>query len=249
MNKLLQKHVEIQTKHEYVPPPPRTTVSDEFVEQNLGLVHSLAHRFKGRGIEYEELYSAGCVGLVKAARNFDTERGLMFSTYAVPVILGEIKRLFRDGGTVKVSRSLKELSLKAARVQEMLIKEGKEPRLSDIGEILGVTVAEVSEALSVGLPPMSLSSTGGAGGDDDGGRGGFAAEYDVPVEAPQNKLVELLALKQSLTSLAAEDRRLIVLRYWSEKTQAQVGEILGMSQVQVSRREKKILDSLREMLV
>ena len=217
-------------------------LSDNFVEQNLGLVHSLANRFRGRGVECEELYSAGCMGLVKAAQNFDTERGLMFSTYAVPVILGEIKRLFRDGGAIKVSRGLKELSLKASRVQEQLIKDGKEPRLSDIGEILGISVEQVSEALSAGLPPVSL--TGGYGDDDDDNN-----EYDVPVESPQNKLVEMIALKQSLSSLSAEDRQLIVLRYWGEKTQGEVGEILGMSQVQVSRRERKILDELRKMLV
>jgi RNA polymerase sporulation-specific sigma factor len=221
---------------------------DKFVEQNLGLVHSLANRFRGRGVEYEELYSAGCVGLVKAAQNFDTERGLMFSTYAVPVILGEIKRLFRDGGAVKVSRGLKELSLKATRIQEQLIKEGKEPRLSDIGEILGISVEQVSEALSAGLPPVSLTNFGG--NDDDSYTGGRVSdEYDVPVESPQNKLIELIALKQSLSSLSAEDRQLIVLRYWGEKTQGEVGEMLGMSQVQVSRRERRILDELRKMLV
>ena len=219
-----------------------------FIEKNLGLVHSLANRFRGRGVEYEELYSAGCVGLVKAAQNFDTERGLMFSTYAVPVILGEIKRLFRDGGVVKVSRGLKELSLKVTRIQERLLKEGKEPRLSDISEILGISVAEVSEALSVGLPPLSLTSTSSEEGGYSSG-GASASEYDVPVEPPQNKLVESIALKQSLSSLPAEDRKLIIMRYWGDKTQAQVGEFLGMSQVQVSRRERRILDTLRKMLV
>jgi len=213
-----------------------------FVEQNLGLVHSLANRFRGRGVEYEELYSAGCVGLVKAAKGFDESRGLMFSTYAVPVIMGEIKRLFRDGGAVKVSRGLKELSLKAARVQEQLIKDGKEPRLSDIGGILGISVAKVGEALSVGLPPMSLTV-----GDDDSGSS-EGSEYDLPIDAPQNSLVESIALKQSLSSLTPEDRQIIVLRYWGNKTQAEVGGIIGMSQVQVSRREKKILDLLKKML-
>ncbi|MCL2071401.1 MAG: sigma-70 family RNA polymerase sigma factor [Oscillospiraceae bacterium] len=223
-------------------------VDDNFVEQNLGLVHSLANRFRGRGVEYEELYSAGCVGLVKAAKNFDTERGLMFSTYAVPVILGEIKRLFRDGGAVKVSRGLKELSLKVTRVQEQLIKEGKDPHLSDIGEILGISVAQVSEALSVGLPPLSLTT--GSFEESGNSAGGVpSVEYDVPVEAPQNKLVELIALKQSLTSLTAEDRRLIIMRYWGEKTQGEVGDILGMTQVQVSRRERKILDTLKTMML
>ncbi|MCL1832854.1 MAG: sigma-70 family RNA polymerase sigma factor [Oscillospiraceae bacterium] len=228
---------------ERVLPPPVNAIDDDFVEKNLGLVHSLANRFRGRGIEYEELYSAGCVGLVKAARNFDTQRGLMFSTYAVPVILGEIKRLFRDGGTVKVSRSLKELSLKVTRVQEQFIKEGREPRLSDIGDVLGLSVAEVSEALSVGLPPVSLTVGSYGDGEEDSG------EYDVPVEAPQNKLVEMIALKQSLTSLSSDDRQLIIMRYWGDKTQGEVGERLGMSQVQVSRRERKILDTLRELMV
>lgn len=213
-------------------------LDDRFVEQNLGLVHSLANRFRGRGVEYEELYSAGCVGLVKAAKGFDESRGLMFSTYAVPVILGEIKRLFRDGGAVKVSRGLKELSLKVSRVQEQLIKAGKEPRLSDIGSVLGISVAEVGEALSVGLPPVSLTA-----GDDEG-----AGEYDLPIDAPQNKLVELIALKQSLSSLSPDDRQLIIMRYWGNKTQGEVGELIGMSQVQVSRRERKILDALKKMM-
>ena len=114
---------------------------DEFIERNLPLVHKLANRFRGRGIEYEELYSAGCVGLVKACDRFEPERGLCFSTYAVPVIRGEIRRLFRDGGSVKISRSLKELSVKAARVREQLSASG-EPRISDIAEALGVTSEE-----------------------------------------------------------------------------------------------------------
>ena len=120
---------------------------NKFVQDNLGLVHSLAGRFKGRGIEYEELFAAGCEGLVKAGLGFDESRGLKFSTYAVPVILGEIKRLFRDGGSVKVSRSLKELSLKAAAVQEKLRSGGNEPKLSDIASELGVTLEQAGEAV------------------------------------------------------------------------------------------------------
>lgn len=213
-------------------------LSDEFVEKNMGLVHSLANRFRNRGIEYEELFSAGCVGLVKAAKGFDESRGLQFSTYAVPVILGEIKRLFRDGGTIKVSRGLKELSLKVVRLREQMAKDGIEPRLSDIAERMGITMEQVSEALSVSLPPLSLTDSEGEGG-----------EYDLPVEAPQVKLTELVALKQSLGMLSAEDRRLIILRYWGDKTQGEIGVILGMSQVQVSRRERKILEDLRKQLV
>ena len=124
---------------------------NKFIQENLGLVHSLAARFKGRGIEYEELFAAGCEGLVKAGIGFDESRGLKFSTYAVPVILGEIKRLFRDGGAVKVSRSLKELSLKVTAVQAELRSRGNEPKLSEIAEVLGITVEQAGEAVSASL--------------------------------------------------------------------------------------------------
>ncbi|MBR5088068.1 MAG: sigma-70 family RNA polymerase sigma factor [Ruminiclostridium sp.] len=211
-------------------------ITDEFAERNMGLVHSLANRFRGRGIEYEELVSAGCMGLVKAARGFDEGRGLCFSTYAVPVILGEIKRLFRDGGTVKVSRTIKELSLRIAAYREKCT--GHDPTIAEIADSLGESVESVTEAIAASRPVLSLT-----GGDEEG------AEFDVPVEPPQLKAAELIALNQCLDTLGAQDRRLIYIRYRLEKTQAETGRILGMTQVQVSRREKKILEDLREMLV
>lgn len=210
---------------------------DEFIESNLPLVHALAGRFRGRGIEYDELFAAGSVGLVKAYDNFDESRGLCFSTYAVPVILGEIRRLFRDGGTVRVSRSLKELSLKAARVREELTAQGKEPRVSDIAKRLGVSEEAAAEAVCAGLPPISLTP------DDDEG------QTDVPVASGEDRLIDLLALRQSLGELCEEDRRLIFLRYFRNETQCRTAELLGMTQVQVSRRERKILAGLREKLV
>lgn len=212
-------------------------LDNKFAEQNLGLVRSLANRFRGRGIEYEDLYSAGCMGLVKAARGFDESRGLCFSTYAVPVILGEIKRLFRDGGTVKVSRGLKELSLRATRARDTLIKEGKDPHVSDIAKALGVTIEQAGEALAVSLPPVSLTS-----GDEDG------SEFDLPIPPEQAKLTETIALEQCMQQLDPADRELLRLRYWDNKTQSEVGQLLGLSQVQVSRREKKILLRLRELM-
>ena len=119
------------------------------VEKNLGLVHSCAHRFRGRGIEYDDLFQAGCMGLVKATAAFDEARGVMFSTYAVPVILGEIRRLFRDGGAVKVSRSVKELGIKAARVKEQLgVVLGRDPALSEVAEAMERTPGEIAEALA-----------------------------------------------------------------------------------------------------
>ena len=213
-------------------------LTDEFAEKNMGLVHALANRFRGRGIEYEELVSAGCMGLVKAAKGFDESRGLCFSTYAVPVILGEIKRLFRDGGTVKVSRTIKELSLRITAYREKCTAEGRDPSIAEIADHLGESAESVTEAIAASRPAISLTSA-----EEDG------SEFDVPVEPPQIKAAEKIALSQCLCTLGPDDRRLIYLRYTLEKTQAETGRILGMTQVQVSRREKKILEDLRAMLV
>ena len=210
---------------------------DEFIEGNLPLVHKLANRFRGRGVEYEELYAAGCVGLVKAVDRFEPERGLCFSTYAVPVILGEIRRLFRDGGTVKVSRSLKELSVKAARLRDQLSANG-EPRISDIAQALGVTPEEAAEALCAGIPPVSL---------DHGGEDG--EPLPVPSASGEDALIDRLALRQCLSELSGEDREILMLRYFRRKTQCETAQILGMTQVMVSRRERKLLKELREQLV
>ena len=209
---------------------------DEFIEGNLPLVHKLANRFRGRGVEYEELYAAGCVGLVKAVDRFEPERGLCFSTYAVPVILGEIRRLFRDGGSVKISRSLKELSVKAARVRDQLSANG-EPRISDIAQALGVTPEEAAEALCAGIPPVSLD------------HGGDGEPLPVPSASGEDALIDRLALRQCLSELSGEDREILMLRYFRRKTQCETAQILGMTQVMVSRRERKLLKELREQLV
>ena len=210
---------------------------DEFIEGNLPLVHKRANRFRGRGVEYEELYAAGCVGLVKAVDRFEPERGLCFSTYAVPVILGEIRRLFRDGGSVKISRSLKELSVKAARLRDQLSANG-EPRISDIAQALGVTPEEAAEALCAGIPPVSL---------DHGGEDG--EPLPVPSASGEDALIDRLALRQCLSELSGEDREILMLRYFRRKTQCETAQILGMTQVMVSRRERKLLKELREQLV
>ena len=213
---------------------------NSFVTKHFGLVHSIAVRFKDRGIEYEELFSAGCVGLVKAGNNFEPERGLQFSTYAVPVIMGEIKQLFRDGGTVKVSRSLKEQSLKICRLRDELMKNGEEPHISVLAERMGISTEEAALALSAGMPPVSLSIP-----DEDGEN----SVMDIPVEPPQLKSTEKLALRQILGRLSPKDRQLIYYRYWEECTQSTTAKALGMTQVQVSRREKKILNLLKEELL
>lgn len=206
----------------------------------MGLVHLCANRFRGKGIEYDDLYGAGCLGLIKAAKAFDTGRGVRFSTYAVPVILGEIRRLFRDGGTVKVSRSLKELSLRLTRERErFLISRGREPTVSELAELTGEDGELVSEALGAAQPPVSLTA------DLEGSEG---SEIDLPVSSPEGEITDRLALYQALSSLSADDRRLIYMRYFLGRTQTVTAAALGMTQVQVSRREKKLLALLKEKM-
>ena len=208
---------------------------DETVENNLGLVHHCANRFKGRGIEYDDLYQAGCMGLLKAARGFDENRGVMFSTYAVPVILGEIKRLFREGGTVKVSRSLKDLSLKLNRANDAYIKEhGVEPSLSELALFCECTQAQAAQALAVSKPPVYIYE------ENDSG-----CIFEIPVDSPENEIADSLALRQLFKELDDIDKKMLYLRYFKNFTQSKTAKILNMSQVQVSRREKKLLASLR----
>ncbi len=208
-------------------------------EDNLGLVHLCANRFRNRGIAYEDLYSAGCEGLVKAANAFDTARGVQFSTYAVPVILGEIRRLFRESGTVHVSRGLRELAMKVQQIRENSLKEsGIDPPLSVLAEKTGATPEEVSMALCAVSPAVSLTSS-----DDDEG------QIDIAVEPPDEKISDSLALHQVMKQLAPQDRLLLELRYYCNLTQVKTAEKLGMTQVQVSRREKKLLLYLRQELL
>ncbi len=219
--------------------PVAGAAREEIIQQNMGLVHACAHRFQGRGIDYDDLFQAGCIGLIKAADAFDTGRGVRFSTYAVPVILGEMRRLFRDGGTVKVSRSLKELSLKAGRAREKLaLALGREPTLSELAGELGIPPEEVAQALTAAQPTVSLTA-----GEEEGG-----GQLDLPTPSPEDEIADRLSLRQVVGLLEARDRQLIVLRYFAGKTQVETAARLGMTQVQVSRREKKILTELRRQL-
>ena len=209
-------------------------------QKHLGLVHAGCKRFSGKGVEYEELYAAGCLGLTKALCGFDGKRGLQFSTYAVPVILGEIKRLFRDGGAVHVSRSLRELSLRAKRTsEEYRHRHGREPSLSALAQLLEVTPEQLAEALSSTQPVLSLT----AGTDEEG-----APQLDVPTPDIQYEITERLSLRQALRTLPENDQKIIRLRYFQNKTQTETAEILNMTQVQVSRRERKILLQIRQLL-
>ncbi|MGN0622374.1 MAG: sigma-70 family RNA polymerase sigma factor, partial [Oscillospiraceae bacterium] len=167
-------------------------------------------------------------------------RGVKFSTYAVPVILGEIKRLFRDGGTVKVSRSAKELSMRISRLRENFsAKEGREPTVGELCSLSGESAEAVVEALNVALPPISLTESG-----DESEHG----QIDIPTPAPDLLITVRLSLRQVMSELEARDRKLIFLRYFKNKTQTETAKLLDMTQVQVSRREKKILAMMKDRL-
>lgn len=207
------------------------------VTGNLGLARACAARFKGRGIEYEDLYQAACVGLVQAAERFDESRGLRFSTYAVPVILGEVKRLFREGGSVKVSRGLRELSRRArAQADAFAEQEGRAPTVGELAQLLHVEPEQAAQALGAAQTPLSLTS------QEDG------ADLDLPDESQEELLTDRLCLREAMRELPARDRKLLYFRYFQSQTQTQIAQQLGMTQVQVSRREKKLLQTLRERL-
>ena len=213
---------------------------DEFIGENLPLVHSLAHRYAGKGVEYDDLYAAGCVGLVKAYDGFDESRGYNFSTYAVPVILGEIKRLFRDGGQVKVSRSIKDMSLKIVAVRTRLEHElMRSPTVGEIASAMNVSAEEVAAAAQAQIPAMSLTA------DDEDKEG----VRDIPSDYDEEKQIMKIALKSAIEKLSGNDRRLIYLRYFCDMTQSQTAKELSMTQVSVSRREKYVLNLMRQQLL
>lgn len=212
---------------------------DELILNNLGLVGSCASRFIGKGIDYEDLYSSGCIGLIKAADGFNEDLGFAFSTYAVPSILGEIRRLFRDGGAVKISRSLKEKARELLVIKEELEKTfGVEPTISEIAEKMGISVPEAAQLLCVTQPVVSLTS------EDDNEK-----QIDIPADDEYSPIDDRLSVEQVLNDLNENDRRLIRLRYFDGLTQSKTANILGVSQVQVSRREKVILSDMRKRLI
>ncbi len=215
-----------------------TLTREEKIENNIGLVHSIAARFKGRGVDYEDLFQNGCVGLIKAVDNFDESKGFAFSTYAVPVIMGEIKRIFRDGGAIKVSRALKEKAIKAQSVRDKFIKSNlRDPTVGELAQLLDVSAEETAEILNVITPMLSLNSFG-----EDG-----ESTIDIPVDE-SDLLFDRISVSQLLSNLSPDEQLLIDCRYYKGCTQAVTAEKLGISQVQVSRREKAILKKLRQLM-
>lgn len=208
---------------------------NELIESNVRLVHACCKRFVGRGMEYDDIFQVGCIGLMKAADGFDESRGLCFSTYAVPTIMGEIKRLFRDSGAIKVSRALKELSMKVQREKEQIEKRGGEPTVALLAENLGVSAEEIVEAIDASRQVLSLTYE-----NEDG-----INELQLPGESYENEICSKMLIDDAISRLNLEEQEIIKLRYFSEKTQTESAKILGISQVQVSRKEKKALEKLR----
>lgn len=216
------------------------------VEKNIGLVWSIVKRFYNRGYEAEDLFQIGCIGLIKSINKFDKSYEVKFSTYAVPMIIGEIKRFIRDDGIIKVSRSLKETANKIRVTREVMSKElGKEPTISEIALRLNSTPEELAMAIEAGNAPESLYSTVSEGDSspilliDRINGNGLDNESDV---------IDKIALRQILDKLPERERQIIFLRYFKEKTQAQIAKMLGISQVQVSRIEKKILQEIKRKI-
>ena len=212
---------------------------EEFIEKNLPLVHSICKRFVGRGIEYDDLYQAGCIGLIKATDGFDSEKGFSFSTYAVPVIMGEVRRLFRDGGAIKVSRSVKELYLKIVRETEVLEQTlNREPTVSELAQRLSVSAESITEALSASQAPISLTVE-----NDDG-----VVETDLPTVSPEEEIIGKVLIDSAFKYLEEDEIKIVKYRYYEGFTQSKTATLLNMTQVQVSRAEKKILTKLRKAL-
>lgn len=215
------------------------------VEENAGLVWCVVRRFFNRGVETEDLFQIGNIGLLKAIDKFDTSYDVKFSTYAVPMISGEIKRFLRDDGMIKVSRSLKELAYKAYLCKDQLMESlGREPTIPEIAKELHVECEELMQALDASGEIESIYKPVYA---KEGQEIQLMDKLAVP-GSEEEEVVNHMLLGQLLSTLNKEERRLIYLRYFAEQTQSQVGKELGISQVQVSRLEKKILESMREKL-
>lgn len=229
---------------------------DQLVQDNLGLVWSIVRRFSGRGQELEDLFQIGVIGLLKAIDKFDLSFDVKLSTYAVPMISGEIKRFLRDDGMVKVSRGLKETASKVYAIRERMEKHfGREPTLEEISEELGVSREDIVLAMEANREVESIYKTvyQGEGNEiyliDKVAAGETAATGSVGMEdAEKEKLLNHMLLLQLLTELGEEERQLIKMRYFENRTQNDVAAQLGISQVQVSRMEKKILRSMREKI-
>ncbi len=216
---------------------------EQLVEENVGLIWCVVKRFYGRGTDTEDLFQLGSIGLLKAIDKFDTSYDVKFSTYAVPMISGEIKRFLRDDGIIKVSRSLKELSYRTYQAREKLIEKlGREPTMDELAQIMQVDKEEIAQALEAGSEVESIYKPV----MQKGGNEIPLLDKLEETDGQEEKILDRMLLAQLLATLNKEERRLIYLRYFQDKTQSEVGKIMGTSQVQVSRMEKRIMERLRK---
>lgn len=216
------------------------------IEQNLGLVHHIVKRFAGRGYEMEDLFQIGVIGLMKAVDKFNVTFEVKFSTYAVPLITGEIKRFIRDDGMIKVSRTLKENGIRAKYAREKLCKEyGREPSVEEVATEAALTVEEVVLSMEANVQVESIYRSVY---QNDGSEICMVDQLADEGKNEQEQMLNHLVISQLLTTLPEKEKQLIVLRYYQEKTQTEVAKMLGISQVQVSRMEKKILLGMREKI-
>ena len=217
---------------------------EQLVEENVGLIWCVVKRFYGRGLENEDLFQIGSIGLLKAIDKFDLSYDVKFSTYAVPMISGEIKRFLRDDGMIKVSRTLKELSYKIFQTREKLLDLlGREPTIEELAEKMQIDTEEIVEALEAGSEVESIYKPIH---QKEGNEIRLMDKLEEK-EHREEKILDHMLLQQLLGTLEKEERTLIYMRYFQDKTQSQVGKELGISQVQVSRMEKKIMENLRKL--
>ena len=217
-------------------------VLSELIENNMGLVYSIVSKLENRMYDKEDLVQIGAMGLVKAVRKFDTSFGVQFSTYAVPMIIGEIKRFLRDDGTIKVSRSIKETAMKGRRCKEVLEKRlGRTPTVNEISAECGIMPEQLIEAFEASSPPQSLQAEVLEGED------GLCLMGLISGEDNENEIVDRLFIRQMLGQLNERERKIIIMRYFRGKTQNEISKEIGVSQVQISRLEKKALEKMRDL--
>ena len=220
---------------------------EELIEENNGLIWSIVKRFYGRGHEPEDLYQIGCLGFIKSIKRFNTDFEVKLSTYAVPYMIGEIKRYIRDDGPVKVSRSIKDLGIKIRELQrEKINKQGKEPKIQEIAKELNVDLDDVILAMEATNSVESIEGTKHIN-NKDGKRISLLDTLSTE-NNEEESITNKLAIGQLIKDLKDREKEIILLRYYKEKTQAQVAKILGISQVQVSRLERKILENMRRKM-
>ena len=208
------------------------------VEENSGLIWSVARRFFGRGVDADDLYQLGCVGFLKALRGFDSDYGTQFSTYAVPKIAGEIRRFLRDDGSVKVSRGLKERAVKIRQTRAALEQRfGREPTLSELSAELGIEPEDIATAETAAAAPESLQR--------ETGEDGFSLESVLHASDSEEQLTQRIALRETIAALPEQEKLVIMLRYYRGMTQDAASRVLKVSQVQVSRLERRALQRLR----